>query len=150
MHIIGRLFAAAIGFIVAVIVAALFLLAAEVGLQPQSARDADWFYAMFTVSSIVTATGIGAFVTVPASIVILVTEFFALRSWVIYAAAGGAMGFAASKGVVLVSGQESTTGFDATVLMATGFVAGLAYWLVAGRMAGFFPSPREENPDRQG
>ncbi|ODN70298.1 hypothetical protein [Methylobrevis pamukkalensis] len=53
------------------------------------------------------------------------------------------MGLAASQGVVLVTGAEQTTRIDATILAATGLVGGLAYWLVAGRLAGI-SRPRRE------
>ncbi|ODN70297.1 hypothetical protein [Methylobrevis pamukkalensis] len=89
MLVIGRLFAASFGFLVAVVAAAVFLLAASVGTRPESAASADWFWALFTVSSFVTASAVGAFVAAPAAVLILVCELFAIRSWIVYAAAGG-------------------------------------------------------------
>ncbi len=141
MLVIGRFFAAMLGFIAAVLAAATFLLAVEVGTTPADPAAADWFWALFTMSSLVTATAIGAFVAAPAALVILVAEIFALRSFVLYAAVGGLLGLAAASGVVFVSGMEQTVRIDATVLAAAGIVGGLVYWFVAGRTAGF-ASPR--------
>ncbi|MBH0237307.1 hypothetical protein [Methylobrevis albus] len=136
MQIIGRLFAAGLGFLAAVLAAAVFLLVAEVGTSPENPVDADWFWGLFVVSSTVTASAIGAYVATPALVAILISEIFAIRSWMAFAALGGALGLTAASSIVVVSEAGSVTGVDATVLTAAGLVGGLAYWAVAGRTAG--------------
>ncbi len=65
----------------------------------------------------------------------LVAEGFRLRDW-LYHAGMGTLSAAVSTVVVYADGFAATPSF--AVLLAAGAVAGLVYWLVAGRGAGFF------------
>ncbi len=75
---------------------------------------------------------VGALAAVPAFIVIVLAELFGWRSVFLYLAVGGALG--------LFAGQLNGMLWDAAdnplLLPAAGFIGGLAYWLVAGRLAG--------------
>jgi hypothetical protein len=82
---------------------------------------------------------IGAIAFLPALLVLVIAEGFALRSVVLYAALGGALAFALSYGVGLVGdGGEPEMYFarEREILAASGIAGGLVYWLFAGRSAG--------------
>jgi len=77
------------------------------------------------------------YMLVPAAIGVLISETFAIRSWIFHAANGG---FSAWFGWALTQDIRDEYRFltEPVVLVATGFVAGLAYWIVAGWTAGFW------------
>ena len=63
----------------------------------------------------------------------LLGETFRFRSWIYYALAGG---LASASGLITL-GTESFNQNAVTAAIASGLVAGLVYWLIAGRNAGF-------------
>lgn len=77
----------------------------------------------------------GMITFLPALAFIILAEAFGWRSLIAYLAAGGAIGFLAA---------ETTAAFDGLafadhlrlICIASGFVGGLVYWLVAGKLAG--------------
>jgi hypothetical protein len=82
----------------------------------------------------------------PAAIGVLLSEAFAIRSWIFHAANGG---LAAWIGWTLTQDirDEYRLLSDPKILVAAGLAAGLAYWLVAGSTAGFWrPFGRAAQP----
>ena len=87
----------------------------------------------------------GGFALLPATIVALVTEAFAIRSIVFYALGGALFGL----GVYLAftpfdTNAMSFTGVDRReleVMTGAGIAAGLVYWAIAGRRAGVWRGP---------
>jgi hypothetical protein len=77
------------------------------------------------------------YVLVPAAIGVLISEAFAIRSWIFHAANGG---FAAWLGWALTQDIRDEYRFltEPGMLVAAGLLAGLAYWLVSGCTAGFW------------
>ncbi|MFN0265050.1 hypothetical protein ACKTEK_14360 [Tepidamorphus sp. 3E244] len=74
----------------------------------------------------------------PVALVVgLVGEVFQFRSWVYYTL-GGALAAVAG---MAVSGYERFDQGSATAVLTAGLVAGLVYWLIAGRGAGFLRKP---------
>jgi hypothetical protein len=147
MRAVGRLFAALIGFIAAVIAAALFMLVARVGLEPADMNAAPWFWGTFLLAAGYTASLLGSAAFLPAMIAIVITEVLSIRSVMVHVGIGGAIGAIGAAGLSRVS--EAGVAFDGrgAVIVAAGFVGGFAYWLVAGRMAGLAPpnpNAREE------
>lgn len=136
MRAIGRIFAALIGFILAIIAAALFMLTASVGLTPVDPADSVWFWGSFGVSAAMTASYLGAMALAPWAVVILVTEVFRLRSFLVYLVAGGLLGVLPSLGLAPMMRPLDGDPRNIAILIATGIVGGFVYWLVAGRMAG--------------
>lgn len=147
MRAIGRIFAALIGFILAVIAAALFMLAASVGVTPTDPADSAWFWGSFGISAAMTASYLGAMTLAPWAVVILVTEVFRLRTALIYLLAGGFLGLLPSLGLAPMMRSVQGEPREIAILIASGFVGGFVYWLTAGRMAGvdgvFLTRPRE-------
>src|ERR1700710_698577 len=89
---------------------------------------------------------ISGFALLPAMIVVLITEAFYIRSALTYAVGGGIVGLACYLG--LVPFDTSTLRFEGIVrrhleiMTGAGIVAGLVYWMIAGRNAGAWRQPR--------
>src|SRR4051812_30837648 len=89
---------------------------------------------------------VSGFALLPALIVILLTEAFNIRSALAYAVGGGVVGLACYLG--LVPFDPATLRFDGIVrrhleiMTGAGIVAGVVYWMIAGRNAGAWREPR--------
>ena len=133
-----------LGAVVALAAAAVFIVIAHhnallalLNADPQAQED--YFIAlMFGGPLLALLLSIWAFyMLVPAVIGVLISETFAIRSWMFHAANGG---LSAWFGWALTQDIRDEYRFltEPVVLVATGFVAGLAYWIVAGWTAGFW------------
>jgi hypothetical protein len=133
-----------LGAAVALAAAAVFIVIAHhnallalLNADPQAQED--YFIAlMFGGPLLALLLSIWAFyMLVPAVIGVLISETFAIRSWMFHAANGG---LSAWFGWALTQDIRDEYRFltEPVVLVATGFVAGLAYWIVAGWTAGFW------------
>lgn len=136
MRAVGRIIAALIGFIIAVIAAALFMLTASVGLTPSNPADSFWFWSYFGVGTAFTASYLGAMALAPWAVVVIVTEAFRLRSVLLYLLAGGALGALPALGIAPMMRQLDGDPRRIVIVIATGIVGGFVYWVAAGRMAG--------------
>ncbi len=99
--------------------------------------DTGPFVPLFTVW---TALYAGGFAFVPFAVAVVVAEGFAIRTPWYWLAVGGAIGAA---GYLLDDMARGTPwdGLHVSFPLAAGFVAGLVYWLVAGRRAGIGQRP---------
>jgi hypothetical protein len=85
------------------------------------------------------------FALLPAMIIALITEAFSIRGVLTYAIGGGLVGLACYLG--LVPFDTETLRFEGIVrrhleiMTGAGIVAGLIYWLIAGRSAGAWRGP---------
>jgi hypothetical protein len=80
----------------------------------------------------------------PALVAVFFAEWLRLRGLTVNLALGGVVALAATwLHTDLALNQSATTG-PLVVVLATGFVAGLCYWLVAGRNAGKWLEPPAE------
>jgi hypothetical protein len=93
---------------------------------------------------------ISGFALLPATIVALITEAFAIRSVLVYAIGGALVGAACYLG--LIPFDTETMHFDGIIrrhleiMTGAGIVAGLVYWLIAGRNAGAWRLPPRRPP----
>ncbi|MBV9532921.1 MAG: hypothetical protein JO283_18120 [Bradyrhizobium sp.] len=88
---------------------------------------------------------VSGFALLPAIIIVAITEAFYIRGVVSYALGGGLVGLACYLG--LVPFDTETLRFEGIVrrhleiLTGAGIVAGLVYWMIAGRNAGGWRKP---------
>lgn len=78
---------------------------------------------------------IGLTAFTPAVVAGLITEAFSWRSIFVHVAAGGVIGLFLLNESGVYAG-ETPPQQDLVITLAAGFVAGLVYWLIAGRNAG--------------
>jgi len=145
MSLIGRLIVIFFGFLAAcfvggmiVAVALLFPEFADLGAGPvdQGAIDILLGFGFIFVSG---------FALVPAAVIVAITEALYIRSALAYAAGGGLVGLACYLG--LVPFHSDTLQFEGIVrrhleiMTGAGIVAGIVYWLIAGRNAGAWRNP---------
>ncbi len=150
MALIGRLFVVFFAFLAACLVAGIFVVGTV--LYPEIS---DFTGAPIDQSAIDVVLGFGfifisGFALLPALIVVLITEAFYIRSVLAYAVGGGLVGAACYLG--LVPFDPNTLHFDGIVrrhmeiMTGAGIVAGLVYWLIAGRTAGAWRAPLRPPP----
>ena len=150
MSLIGRLFAILFGLLAASLVAGAIVVGAV--LFPAFSDFAD---GPIDSSAINILMGFGfifvsGFALLPAVIVVAITEAFYIRSALAYAVGGGVVGLACYLG--LIPFDPATLRFDGIVrrhleiMTGAGIVAGIVYWMIAGRNAGLWRTP----PNRVG
>ena len=145
MTLIGRLFVILFGFFAACLVAGMIVVAAV--LFPEFS-DLGGGPIDPTVLNVVLGFGfifVSGFALLPALLVVAITEAFYIRSVLAYAVGGGLVGLACYLG--LVPFDPATLRFDGVVrrhleiMTGAGIVAGLVYWMIAGRNAGAWRLP---------
>ena len=92
---------------------------------------ASFMLAMFWMT-----ISIGGAAVAPAAVTIILAEIFAIRSVFVYLALGGLLGLVLQQ---LLGFHGSADLLERRYLLfpAAGFVGAFAYWLIAGRSAGF-------------
>ena len=146
MALIGRLFVVFLAFLLACFFAGIIVVGAmlypEIGNFPDAPIDQSAIDIVLGFGFIF----ISGFALLPALIVVLITEAFYIRSVLAYAVGGAIVGAVCYLG--LVPFDPDTMHFDGIVrrhmeiMTGAGIVAGLVYWLVAGRAAGAWREPR--------
>src|SRR6266404_2144729 len=145
MALIGRLVVILFAFLAACLVAGMIVVGAVLfpeftdlatGPIDQSALNVVLGFGFIFISG---------FALLPAMIVVLITEAFYVRGVLTYAVGGAIVGAACYLG--LVPFDTSTLQFDGIVrrhleiMTGAGIVAGLVYWMIAGRNAGAWREP---------
>jgi hypothetical protein len=145
MELIGRLFVILFAFLVACLAAGMIVVGAvlfpefsDLGTGPldQSAFNIVLGFGFIFISG---------FALVPAMLVAAITEAFYIRGALTYAVGGGLVGLACYLG--LVPFDTETLRFEGIVrrhleiMTGAGIVAGLIYWMIAGRNAGAWRAP---------
>ena len=146
MALIGRLFAILFGFLFACLAAGIIVVGAvlypefsDLGTGPidQDAIDVVLGFGFIFISG---------FALLPALIVVLITEAFYIRGVLTYAIGGAIVGAACYLG--LVPFDPDTLQFNGIIrrhleiMTGAGIVAGLVYWMIAGRNAGAWREPQ--------
>ena len=150
MALIGRLFVILFGFLAACLVVGIIVVCAvlfpefsDLGAGPidQGALNIVLGFGFIFISG---------FALLPAMIVVAVTEAFYIRGALTYAVGSGVVGLACYLG--LVPFDPATLRFDGIVrrhleiMTGAGIVAGLVYWMIAGRNAGAWREPPPSPP----
>ena len=101
----------------------------------------------FNAIALFGAIFVSGFALVPALVVVIISEGFGIRSFLFYATAGAVAGFiiywsfaGADFGALSIN---SHTRREAEIMTGAGIIAGMVYWLVAGRSAGFRRRPTD-------
>jgi hypothetical protein len=150
MALIGRLFVILFAFLASCLVAGMIVVGAV--LYPEFS-DLDTGPIDQSAVNVVLGFGfifLSGFALLPALIVVLITEAFYVRGVLTYAVGGAIVGAACYLG--LVPFDPTTLQFDGIVrrhleiMTGAGIVAGLVYWLIAGRTAGAWREPPRPLP----
>ena len=146
MALIGRLFVILFGFLVAAIVAGMIVVFAilfpEMSALESGLFKPDAFNVLIGFGFIF----LSGFALLPALVVMLLTEMFSIRRVLAYALGGALVGVACYLG--LLPFDPETMRFDGIirrhleVMAGAGIVSGLVYWVIAGRNAGAWRTPR--------
>src|ERR1700722_3595755 len=94
---------------------------------------------------------ISGFALLPAMLVVAITEAFYIRGALTYALGGAVVGLACY--LSLIPFDPATMRFDGIVqrqleiMTGAGIVAGMVYWVIAGRNAGAWRAPRGTAPN---
>ena len=146
MALIGRLFVVAFAFLMACFAAGVIVVVAV--LYPEIS---DFAGGPIDESAVNIVLGFGfifisGFALLPALIVVLITEAFTIRSVLAYAVGGGLVGAACYLGLVPFDPDmmqfHGIVRRHMEIMTGAGNVAGLVYWLIAGRTAGAWREPR--------
>jgi hypothetical protein len=96
---------------------------------------------------------VSGFALVPAMIVVLLTEAFYIRSALAYAVGGAIVGLVCYLGLVPFDAEqfrfEGIVRRHLEIMTGAGILAGMVYWMIAGRTAGAWrasPSPSKPPP----
>jgi hypothetical protein len=164
--LLGRLAIILVGYVAAVLAASATIHLLFLGSQGFSAGQTIWIITGSLIFSIpFVALFVAYFAFVPSVIAILLGEVLAARNWLFYAIAGAGVGLVVvsifaygANGMYAVSDavepglqpENPDAGFPgvsaAMALIAGGIVAGVVYWVVAGRLAGSWRGPSQKMP----
>lgn len=150
MAMIVRLFVILLGFAAASLAASLVIVMAA--LYPEWSdlqlgyAERDWI-GVFTLVGFVFVSG---FALIPALVVIVLSEAFAIRAVTFFAAAGALIGALVIAGLGgLHPAQLAVDSFsrrELELMIGAGIVGGLVYWIIAGRSAGNARTPKPSAP----
>jgi hypothetical protein len=146
MALIGRLFVIVFAFLAACFVAGMVVVGAimfpefsDLGAGPVDPG----------VLNIILGFGfvfVSGFALVPAMVVVAITEAFYIRGALTYAVGGGLVGLACYLGLVPFDAEqfrfEGIVRRHLEIMTGAGIVAGVVYWMIAGRNAGAWRIPR--------
>src|SRR6185369_14791105 len=146
MALIGRLFVILLGFLAACLVAGMIVLGAVLFPEFTDLGIGNIDPAI----NVVIGLGfifISGFALLPAMIVAAITEAFYIRNIIAYAVGGALVGAACYLGLIPFDPDsfrfEGIVRRHLEIMTGAGVVAGLVYWMIAGRNAGAWREPRQ-------
>jgi hypothetical protein len=154
LRLILRLFLVPLGGVVAVTIAMILLVVAHwhefAALADARPDEQGYWLLAFVLAGPVLAFLFSlavALTLLPAAVGVLISEAFAIRSWIYHAANGG---LAAWIGWSLMQDAQNDYRFlaEPKILVAAGLAGGLAYWVVAGSTAGFWKPVFRSGPQQ--
>src|SRR5215470_10891038 len=150
MALIGRLFIILFGFLAACLVAGMIIVIAVLFPEFSDLGAGPVDQGVFEILVGFGFIFISGFALLPATIIALITEAFSIRSVLAYAIGGAAVGAACY--FSLVPFDTDSWQFNGIVrrhleiMTGAGIVAGLVYWMIAGRNAGAWREPPQRRP----
>jgi hypothetical protein len=154
LRLILRLFLVPLGGVVAVTVAMILLVVAHwhefAALADARPDEQGYWLLAFVLAGPVLAFLLSlavALMLLAAAVGVLISEAFAIRSWIYHAANGG---LAAWIGWSLMQDAQNDYRFlaEPKIMVAAGLAGGLAYWVVAGSTAGFWKPVFRSGPQQ--
>ena len=154
LRLILRLFLVPLGGVVAVTVAMILLVVAHwhefAALADARPDEQGYWLLAFVLAGPVLAFLLSlavALTLLAAAVGVLISEAFAIRSWIYHAANGG---LAAWIGWSLMQDAQNDYRFlaEPKIMVAAGLAGGLAYWVVAGSTAGFWKPVFRSEPQQ--
>jgi len=154
LRLILRLFLVPLGGAVAVTVAMILLVVAHwhefAALADARPDEQGYWLLAFVLAGPVLAFLLSlavALTLLAAAVGVLISEAFAIRSWIYHAANGG---LAAWIGWSLMQDTQNDYRFlaEPKIMVAAGLAGGLAYWVVAGSTAGFWKPVFRSGPQQ--
>ena len=154
LRLILRLFLVPLGGVVAVTVAMILLVVAHwhefAALADARPDEQGYWLLAFVLAGPVLALLLSlavALTLLAAAVGVLISEAFAIRSWIYHAANGG---LAAWIGWSLMQDTQNDYRFlaEPKIMVAAGLAGGLAYWVVAGSTAGFWKPVFRSGPQQ--
>ena len=154
LRLILRLFLVPLGGVVAVTVAMVLLVVAHwhefAALADARPDEQGYWLLAFVLAGPVLAFLLSlavALTLLAAAVGVLISEAFAIRSWIYHAANGG---LAAWIGWSLMQDTQNDYRFlaEPKIMVAAGLAGGLAYWVVAGSTAGFWKPVFRSGPQQ--
>jgi hypothetical protein len=153
MALIGRLFVILFGFLAASLVAGMIVVGAimfpefsDLGAGPVDPGALNILLGFGFIF-------VSGFALLPAAIVVAITEALYIRGALTYAVGGGVVGLACYLGLVPFNSEtllfEGIVRRHLEIMTGAGIVAGVVYWMIAGRNAGAWrkpPPPRRAPP----
>jgi Na+/citrate or Na+/malate symporter len=140
LALIGRFMLASLGFLLAITAAGVFL---HLPLLPVlgSPYEDERLMALggMAVSLPFLVAVIGYYALVPTALLVAAAEWFGWRGFLFYVLAGAVIGLVASfasRTGDAAAQQPPASAETLLAIVAAGMIAGLVYWLVAGRSAG--------------
>ena len=145
MALIGRLVVILIGFLASCLVGGMVVVGAllfpefsDLGAGPVDEGTIDILLGFGFIF-------ISGFALVPALVIVAITEAFYIRSALAYAVCGGLVGLACYLGLVPFHPEtlqfEGIVRWHLEIMTGAGIVAGVVYWMIAGRTAGAWRHP---------
>jgi len=136
LRLILRFILVPLGYLAAVAVGACVLVLGSLKMSHDPNLAAAGAFAAFVGGPIMFVM-IASTVWMPGSVGILISEAFAIRSWIFHALNGAISGWVGWQ--TFMAGDQATTSMnEATVIFGAGLAGGFAYWAVAGWSAGFW------------
>jgi hypothetical protein len=154
LRLILRLFLVPLGGVVAFTVAMILLVVAHwhefAALADARPDEQGYWLLAFVLAGPVLAFLLSlavALTLLAAAVGVLISEAFAIRSWIYHAANGG---LAAWIGWSLMQDAQNDYRFltEPKIMVAAGLAGGLAYWVVAGSTAGFWKPVFRSGPQQ--
>lgn len=149
--ILVRLAITAVGFALAAFAAAMVIVYGAGFRWSAPAEVSRWeSFEYLLAAALFVTLFVGMLAFIPAFIIIIVTEVKAIRSPLVFLGGGGMTGLGLALWFFASPGDGAAESAHLGVFASAGIVAGLVYWLIAGRHAGegivARPSPPPPSP----
>lgn len=142
LRLLLRFIVVPLGYLAAVLAGTLVIVLGSWKLGAMAVSDhpdaASYAVFGFVVAGPILAIVLLSIMWLPASIGVLISEAFAIRSWIFHAANGAISAWLGWQMFAIFSKPGEAAWNEPHYIVAAGLAGGLAYWAVAGWNAGFY------------